>query len=155
VVKAKSAKSAKSAERAALPREELVDALVQSGFVTMAVLSRVGAENDLSLTQLRVLGILRDRRLRMAVLGDHLGLEKSTMTGLIDRGEKRGLVARAPSLEDGRATDVFLTSDGARLVERLYSEVQQALEPLTSQLQADDQRKLQQLLRRMLDAQRG
>jgi DNA-binding MarR family transcriptional regulator len=58
-------------------------------------------------------------------------------------------------LEDGRATDVFLTSDGGRLVERLYSEVQQALGPLTSQLQVDDQRKLQQLLRRMLDAQRS
>src|SRR5262245_18594032 len=86
---------------------ELVDALAQAAFVTMAVLNTLAAENDLSLTQLRVCGILRDRRLRMAGLAGYLGLEKSTMTGLVDRAEKRGLLARAPSPEDGRAIEVF------------------------------------------------
>ena len=46
-------------------QEELVDALVRSSFAVMAVLSRIGAEHDLSLTQLRMLGILRDRRVTM------------------------------------------------------------------------------------------
>ena len=67
----------------------LVNALAQAAFVTMAVLTKVAADNELSLTQLRVLAILRDRRLRMAVLAGDLGLEKSTMTGLVDRAEKR------------------------------------------------------------------
>ncbi len=40
----------------AVAHDGLVDALVQASFVTMAVLSKVGAEYDLSLTQLRVLG---------------------------------------------------------------------------------------------------
>jgi hypothetical protein len=35
--------------------------------MTMAVLTRVAADNELSLTQLRVLAILRDRRLRRTV----------------------------------------------------------------------------------------
>ena len=61
--------------------DPLVDAMVQSAFATMAVLNRAAAENDLSLTQLRVLGILRDRRLRMAQLAGYLGLEKSTARG--------------------------------------------------------------------------
>ncbi len=133
--------------------EELLDALVQASFVTMAVLNRIGAENELSLTQLRVCGILRDRRPRMAALADYLGLEKSTMTGLIDRAEKRGILARAPSSEDGRATEVFLTKSGLALVERLYLEVKQALAPLMDRLDTSEQRHLQELLRRMLDPQ--
>ena len=60
----------------AIDQDGLVDALVQAAFVTMAVLNKLSAENDLSLTQLRVLAILRDRRLRMTTLADYLGLEK-------------------------------------------------------------------------------
>jgi DNA-binding MarR family transcriptional regulator len=128
----------------------LVDALVQTAFATMAVLNKVGAENDLSLTQLRVLGILRDRRLRMAALADYLGLEKSTMTGLVDRAEKRGLLERAPSADDGRAVDVFLSRDGAELAERVYAHVRQSLSPLIQKLTLADQRRVQDLLERML-----
>ncbi len=131
-------------------QDGLVDALVQAAFVTMAVLNKVGAENDLSLTQLRVLAILRDRRPRMAALSDHLGLEKSTMTGLVDRAEKRGLLQRAPNAIDGRAVDVFLTSDGSELAERLSTRVGQALSPHTTGLTPADQRRLRTLLERML-----
>jgi DNA-binding MarR family transcriptional regulator len=131
-------------------RDGLVDALVQAAFATMAVLNKVGAENDLSLTQLRVLAILRDRRLRMTALADYLGLEKSTMTGLVDRAEKRGLLERAPSASDGRAVDVFLSPEGAELAERLYAHVVRSLSPLTSELAPADQRRLQTLLERML-----
>lgn len=50
------------------PGAALADALVPAAFVTMAILTRIGAENDLSLTMLRVLGILHDRRPRMSDL---------------------------------------------------------------------------------------
>lgn len=133
------------------PGDGLADALVPTAFVTMAVLNKIGAENGLSLTLLRVLGVLRDHRPRMAELADYMGLEKQTMSGLIARAEKRGLVARAPNAEDGRATDVFLTSEGAKLVERLHSQTQQALAPLIQQLSASDQQLLQELLQRMLE----
>lgn len=128
----------------------LTDALVPTAFVTMALLNKIGAENDLSLTLLRVLGILFDRRPRMTELADHLGLEKQTMSGLIARAEKRGLVERAPNVADGRATDVFLTAAGAQLVQRLHAQMQQALAPLTGRLSAAEQQQLQALLERML-----
>jgi DNA-binding MarR family transcriptional regulator len=133
-----------------LEQDGLVDALVQAAFVTMAVLNKVGADNDLSLTQLRVLAILRDRRLRMTALADYLGLEKSTMTGLVDRAEKRGLLARAPNASDGRAVDVFLSPDGAELTERLDAHVRRSLSPMTSELVPAEQRQLQALLELML-----
>ncbi|MCL2725743.1 MAG: MarR family transcriptional regulator [Polyangiaceae bacterium] len=135
--------------------EELVDALVQAAFVTMAVLNKIGADHALSLTQLRVCGILRDRRLRMAALADYLGLEKSTMTGLVDRAERRGLMARAPSAEDGRAVDVFLTREGTKLGEQMHAQVQQSLTPLIERLNASDRQLLQDLLGRMLDSENG
>ena len=142
-------------KQASAPDEGLADALVTTSFVTMAVINRIGAENDLSLSLIRVLGILSDRRPRMTELADYLGLEKQTMSGLIARAEKRGLVARAPNEEDGRATDVFLTSDGAKLVKRLQVQGKQALAPLVERLSASDQQLLQELLQRMLETRKS
>jgi DNA-binding MarR family transcriptional regulator len=132
----------------------LIDALAQIAFTVMAVLNKVGAEYDLSLTQLRVLGILRDRRLRMANLADYLGLEKSTMTGLVDRAEKRGLLARAPSATDGRAVEVFITPEGEALAGPVYSRVVELLTPLTEELKPAERRQLQSHLERMLSPRR-
>ena len=132
------------------PPAGLVDALVQSAFATMAVLNRIAAENDLSLTQVRVLAILRDRRPRMSALAAYLGLERSTLSGLIDRAVSRGLVQRLPNAEDGRAVDVVLSADGAALADRMYAVVEESLSPLTHTLSAGDRDRLQQLLERML-----
>ncbi|WP_449447800.1 MarR family winged helix-turn-helix transcriptional regulator [Thermomonas brevis] len=148
-------KKQSSAKQSSAPDEGLADALVTTSFVTMAVINKIGAENDLSLSLVRVLGILSDRRPRMTELADYLGLEKQTMSGLIARAEKRGLVARAPNEEDGRATDVFLTSDGAKLIKQLRVQGQQALSPIIGGLSASDQQLLQELLQRMLEAQKG
>lgn len=138
------------AKRSAESHLGLVDALAQTSFATMAILNRLAAENDLSLTQLRVAGILRDRRLRMAELADYLGLEKSTLSGLVDRAEKRGLIARAPNPDDGRAIDVFLTKEGLELAERLQEQFQEAMTPLTAKLDPSERQRLQDLLERML-----
>jgi DNA-binding MarR family transcriptional regulator len=131
-------------------KDGLVDALVQASFMTMAVLSKIGGEHDLSLTQLRVLGILRDRRLRMTELADYLGLDKSTMTGLVDRAERRGLLERVRNPADGRAVDVRISPAGGELAGRIYAEVTGALSPMTSTLTQADQRRLQTLLGHML-----
>ena len=134
----------------AIAQDGLVDALVQVSFMTMAVLSKVGAEHDLSLTQLRVLGILRDRRVMMTRLADFLGLEKSTMTGLVDRAAKRGLLERGPNAHDGRAVDVFLSPAGAALAVRFQAQVRRSLSPLISELGPAEQRQVRTLLERML-----
>jgi DNA-binding MarR family transcriptional regulator len=131
-------------------QQELIDALVTTSFVTMAVLSRIGAENDLSLTQLRMLAILRDRRGKMSELAAYLGLDKSTISGLVDRAEKRGLLRRAPNPDDRRAVDVFLSPAGIELADRGAALVAQSLSPMTSALTGADARRLTSLLERML-----
>jgi DNA-binding MarR family transcriptional regulator len=131
--------------------DTLVDALAQTTFVVTAVLLRLGAEHDLSLTQLRVLGILRDRdRVRVTALAHRLGLEKSTMTGLVDRGVRRGLLERRPSPDDGRAVDVLLTPAGRHLAVQLYAAVAAALTGLAQGLAPAEQRRLTVLLGRLL-----
>lgn len=128
----------------------LIDALVQSSFTTMAVLTKVAAENDLSLTQLRVLAILRDRHVGVTALAQHLGLEKSTMSGLVERAEKRELVKRVPSDDDGRGVHVSITSKGKGLAKRVYAQVEQSLLPMMSALSGTERARLHELLVRML-----
>src|SRR3954452_11476766 len=134
----------------ATPENALIDALAETAVAIMAVLNKVGAEADLSLTQLRVLGILRDRRLRMTTLAEHLGLDKSTMTGLVDRAEKRGLLARARSETDGRAVEVFITAAGMQLVGPVQDEVARLLAPMIESLSSAERRRLRVLLEKLL-----
>jgi DNA-binding MarR family transcriptional regulator len=141
---------AKVSKKSPTNSQGLLDALGLASFAIMAILNKLAAENDLSLTQLRVAGILRDRRLRMVELAAYLGLEKSTMTGLVDRAEKRGLMARAPNSEDGRAIDVFLTKEGLKLAAAMEAQWQKAMAPLIVRLDAAEQKGLQGLLERML-----
>jgi len=148
-------KKPKPLTQAPSPTESLANALVTTSFVTMAVINRIGAEHDLSLSLIRVLGILWDRRPRMTELADYLGLEKQTMSGLIARAEKRGLVMRTPNEEDGRATDVVLTSEGAALFKQLRAEGLQALAPTIEHLSPADQQQLRELLQRLFAGNKG
>ncbi len=93
-----------------------VDGLAQLAFVVHGILERRAAEHDVSIIQVRLLGVLRDRLPTMNELGKLLGLDKSSVSGLVDRAERRGLVARSPSAEDRRAVRVSLTDRGRLLV---------------------------------------
>jgi DNA-binding MarR family transcriptional regulator len=142
-----------AADPAAQPAgpDYLIDALVRTSFATMAVLTRIAAEYDLSLTQLRVLAILRDRRVKMSELADYLGLDKSTISGLADRAERRGLLQRAANPLDGRGIDVLLSADGTELAARGAAQISRAMSPMTSALTRAEARRLTTLLERMLD----
>ena len=134
------------------PDDALVDALVQTSFVVTGVLTRVAAERDLSLTQLRMLGVLRDRRPRMAQLAALLGLDKSTVSGLIERAERRGLVRRVPSADDARAVEVVATPDGLALARDGAEQVGRALQPLLSTVDGTGRTALTRELERMLSS---
>jgi len=145
------ATSDSAAQPVGVDQGDLIDALVRTSFVTMAVLNRVGAEHDLSLTQLRVLAILRDRRVKMSELADYLGLDKSTISGLVDRAEKRGLLQRIPNPIDGRGVDVVLSTEGRELAERGASQIARSLSAMTSTLTRAEAHRLTTLLERMLE----
>lgn len=136
-------------------RDPLEDLLIRTAYLVTGILTRIGAQNDLSLTQLRVIGILRDRRARMTDLAAYLGLDKSTMSGLVDRAERRGLLARGKNPEDGRVVDVFVTPAGLELIGRLRGEIRQALAPATERLPQQQRDELARLLDAFLEGIQG
>ena len=115
--------------------DPVVDSLVQLSFAVLDILGRAAALHDLSVTQLRLLGILRDRTPSMAEIAAFLRLDRSSVSGLIDRAEKRGIVARRTSARDGRVTTVELTAEGRQLADNvgptLYAQIEQLLGQLT------------------------
>jgi DNA-binding MarR family transcriptional regulator len=122
------------AEAAAVADLGIVDGLVQLSFLVQGVLGQVAGEHGLSIVQLRLLGVLRDRTPGMLELARHLGLDKSSMTGLVDRAERRGLVRRAADPHDGRAVQVSLTSEGQRLAGVCTADAGRRIRDLTSEL---------------------
>lgn len=129
---------------------DLVDGLFRVSFRLQGVLARVASAHDLSVVQVRVLGILRDREPGMLDLARHLQLEKSSLSGLIDRAEARGLVARVPSTDDRRSARVRVTAQGRRLSRVIETEVKAEVRTLVRGLSASDRDRLARLLDRML-----
>lgn len=131
--------------------KDVIESLAQTSFAVIALLSQLGAENDLSLTQLRVLAILRDREPTISELAAHLGLERSSVSGLVDRSVNRGLVRRDASLADGRAVRVSLSAAGQRLAKRLTGEFGELIAAMTQRLTPAEQNRLKTLLDQVLD----
>jgi DNA-binding MarR family transcriptional regulator len=74
--------------------------------------------HDLPLTSYEVLLFLNDSAegaLRMSQLADSVLLSRSGLTRLVDRLQKRGLVARADSPDDGRGCLALITDGGREL----------------------------------------
>jgi DNA-binding MarR family transcriptional regulator len=135
----------------------LLDGLVQLSFAVQGALGRVADEHDLSLVQVRLLGILRDREPGMLEVAAYLKLDKSSVTGLVDRAERRGLVRRASTPEDGRAVRVALTDSGRELTQKFVKQVQRELSTLVEGLSETDRKRLSVLASQIAfnDAQRA
>jgi len=128
----------------------LLAALVPVSFAVMAILQQVAAAHGLSLTQLRLLAILRDRQPTMSELAEYLGLDRSSVSGLIDRAEKRGLARRIASDVDRRSSRVLLTRDGYLLAGDGSREIDARMDPLTRALTGQERDELARLLSRFL-----
>jgi DNA-binding MarR family transcriptional regulator len=129
----------------------LVDALAQLSFLIQGTLARRAAAQDLSLIQTRLLGVLRDREPTMQQLARLLELDKSSVTGLVDRAEHRGLVRRAPSRDDRRSVHVTLTPRGRRVIATVGGEFASDLASLTGCLSAAARRQLSTMAARVVN----
>jgi DNA-binding MarR family transcriptional regulator len=114
--------------------EEFVNALAELSFVIQGVLTRTGAGYDLSVTQLRLLGMLRNNQPSMQQLAQRLGLDKSSVTGLVDRAERRGMVRRETDPNDGRGVRVVITPQGREIARQCAAEIREALSAVTEPL---------------------
>ena len=134
------------------PDPELVDALAQLSFLVHDTLVEIASENDLSIIQTRLLGVLRDREPTMNALGRHLGLDKSSISGLVDRAQRRGLVTRTVSATDRRAFHVSITEDGRQLIDRLAARFAERIELFVAELPDADRQALSRSAARIVTA---
>ncbi|EIV96273.1 MarR family winged helix-turn-helix transcriptional regulator [Frankia sp. QA3] len=128
----------------------VVAALVRSSFLVNAVYAEAGREHGLTPQQGQLLCVLMAQPYGMGELSTMLGLAKSSLTGLVDRTERNGLVRRVPDRSDSRAVQVALTPRGSRVAEAFYTETCRRLEKLPAGLSAADRDTLAALLGRVV-----
>jgi DNA-binding MarR family transcriptional regulator len=121
---------------------DLVDDLFQLSFLLYNTLARIAAGHDLSIIQVRLLGILRDREPGMFELARHLELEKSSLSGLVNRAARRGLLERIPSPDDRRAANIRVTAKGRKLSRVIEEEVSVEVEKLVAVLSRSERDRL-------------
>ncbi len=128
----------------------IVAALVRSSFLVNAVYAESGREHGLTPQQGQLLCVLMAQPYGMSELGAMLGLAKSSLTGLVDRTERNGLVQRESDPQDTRAVRVALTPRGSRLGEEFYAETCRRIEKLPTGLSAAERDLLADLLGRVV-----
>jgi DNA-binding MarR family transcriptional regulator len=112
--------------------------MVRLSFLVQSIYAEVVARYDLTPAQTQLMCVLKDQSRGMGELTDVLRLEKSSVTGLVERAERRGLLERAMSPADRRAVTVSLTERGKSVTDRFYDEVSRRLEELTAGLPVRD-----------------
>ncbi|GLY41544.1 MarR family transcriptional regulator [Amycolatopsis sp. NBRC 101858] len=124
----------------------VVAGLVRASFLVNAVYAESARAYGLTVQQGQLLCVLMGRPYGMGDLGATLGLEKSSLTGLVDRAVRRGLVRREPDPDDRRAVQVVLTAEGRNLAEDFYAATCRRVDDLAAGLPAADREKLAALL---------
>lgn len=91
--------------------------------------------------------------LSLSELSEKIRAQNSTVTGIIDRMEREGLVIRARSTEDRRVVKIKLTEKGSKLAKEIQVEPMEifrsALEGLTAAESRDLLRILSKIARRV------
>jgi MarR family transcriptional regulator, organic hydroperoxide resistance regulator len=116
--------------------------LFKAYFSIYKYLKKVFTEHDIenmNPTRLGILLALADENgLIMSKLGQKLFLEKSTMTGVIDKMESDGLVERQSDENDRRALRIYLTPRAKRLNETIFKVIDEAYGNLSVDLTAQE-----------------
>jgi MarR family transcriptional regulator, organic hydroperoxide resistance regulator len=129
--------------------------LQRATHATLQLLAAALADLDLTASEINALGNLADRAERtVSELGAAVGSKPATLTGILDRLERRGLITRGARPGDRRAVLVQLTPDG----ERAAAQVRQALRTLEKRalagLSKDDLAGARAVLRALTEAAR-
>jgi DNA-binding MarR family transcriptional regulator len=116
--------------------------------------ARLWQLSHLTLTQVSVLRHLRAGPQTAGRLGELAGLSATSISRLVDRLEKRGLVSRTRDLEDRRIVEVHLEPAGERLLgeARVFkgSDLHHAVEAMSG----DERRRLTTSLTRLVELTR-
>ncbi|WP_327089883.1 MarR family transcriptional regulator [Nonomuraea sp. NBC_01738] len=134
----------------------LAAALVGLSHHVLHLFADAGRAHDLTQQQAElVCAVIVRGRVGMSELGRALHMEKSALSNLVDRAEKRDLVTRTRDPHDRRATWVELTPEGARLAEATHDDVTARIKGLVEGLSGQDRAHLTGVLTQLRDAAQG
>ena len=126
------------------------DGLIQLCRLVQGIYARVSERNGLTPVHARLLCVLAFGPQGMAELARCFGVEKATLTGLVDRAEQRGLVRRSPVPGDRRALHVTLTDTGHEAAIAFHTEATEELNQLLSALPATDREDFRRSLAKII-----
>lgn len=93
------------------------------------------------------LGMLRQGvRVRASAIADELGIAPTTVSSVVSRLIKRGMITRTQSAEDRRAFDLSLTEEGRKIAEAIHRQDLRNMNLFLSALDDDDQNRLLDIL---------
>ena len=104
--------------------------------LTRVVESALG-DDDLSLSQYRLLAFLSQGDWAASALADRLQVSRPSITGLVDGLVKRGLVERRPSPDDRRRIDHVLTAAGRAALRNADERADTRLRNVLAEVPAD------------------
>lgn len=139
----------------ASPAQEATVALLRTADHVRRHLTRVVADEALTLQQYNVLRILRgagDQPLSAFEIGERLIEETPGVSRLVDRLVRKGLVRRDRSATDRRLLECYITPRGMELLSRLDAPVERADRDALKGLSASELDRLDALLARVRQA---
>lgn len=115
--------------------------------------AEVGAAgSDLTPVQYSVLTALRSRpSLDQATLAGLIAFDRTTIGGVVDRLEQRGLLTRRPHPSDRRARALEITAEGAKLLDRIEPAVLRAQHLMLSGLDSGEAATFVRLLEKAVE----
>ncbi|HDS1816406.1 MAG: homoprotocatechuate degradation operon regulator HpaR [Pseudomonas sp.] len=132
------------------PRPSLTLTLLQAREATMAFFRPALNAHDLTEQQWRVIRILRQQgELESHQLAELACILKPSMSGVLKRLERDGVVARRKSPEDQRRVFISLTDKGQQAFLAMSEEMARNYERILSQFGEDKLQQLMQLLNEM------
>lgn len=105
---------------------------------------------NVTATQGMVLNFLYDKdQITSKELGERTLLDSATLTGILDRLEKAGLVERLDHPTDRRAIIVGLSEEGMRIASKTYQQIERANQIFLQVLSDEERKGLKAMLRRV------
>lgn len=135
--------------------DELIETIVGFFRETDGLFSATSRPLGLTPQQAQMLCFTQHLQPSFGELAGLLHCDKTNITGLVDRLEKRGLVIRQPDAQDRRMTRVHLTPEGEELTKRFQHAFNSALTSRLRDWTAADRKDLLRLLRSATTALRG
>ena len=120
--------------------------------LSKVLLEVIEKQYNITEQQRAVLKIISKKPAQMNELGHELMVSSPTITSLIDRMEKKGLVKRAEDCKDRRKIEIQLTPEGKKLYEKAREQYREFLQKPVSVLTPEETTELLLMLKKLRNA---